>query len=60
MFNITGHTNTIVTQRESVEDKKRLAELERQRKQDIYRDRRQAGRGGLAGLGDIAVGDENK
>ena len=58
MFN-TGHTNTIVTQRESVEDKKRLYELERQRKQDNARDRRQAGRGGLAGLGDTAVGDEN-
>ena len=43
MFN-TGHTNTIVTQRESVEDKKRLYELERQRKQDNARDRRQAGR----------------
>ena len=57
MFGL-GNTNTIITERESVEDKKRLYELERQRKQDNLRDRRIAGKGGTAGLGDTAIGDE--
>ena len=45
MFGL-GNTNTIITERESVEDKKRLYELERQRKQDNLRDRRIAGKVG--------------
>jgi hypothetical protein len=58
MFGV-GHTNTIVTERESVAEKKRLYELERQRKQDSLRDARKHGLGGTAGLGDTAIGDED-
>ena len=54
-----GVTNTVIRERESVEDKKREWELERQKRQDNLRDTRKHGRGGAAGLGDTAIGDED-